>query len=597
MTILDRATKLRLRRSLRQRQRQAEAQSEAFDKQFQHNFIGRFGNLARVKRFTLGWVVLIVVLVLASVMQNLRLDSLYQVERPAYGGVYNEGIIGTYSSSNPIYASGAVDASISHLLYDGLFTYNNHNKLVGNLAEGYTISDNDKVYTVTLKKNLHWHDGQKLTADDVVYTFHLIQNPDAHSPFQSSWQGITITKIDDRKIQFSLQSALGAFPHSLTMGILPQHIVSKIPISELRTNEFNTVKPTGSGPFVWDGLQLGGISGSGKATALIALKANLKYHGGRPHLNSFIFHTYETEDELISAYQKRDVNAMAGLKNKPTDLIKDTSTTTYGFTTTAAVMVFFKTSEGSLADKAVRQALVYGTSRSDILKALNDSYKLVREPVLKNQFAYDPKYAQPLFNQAQAKQLLDQGGWVMGGDGIRSKDGVDLTFRLYAEDTSDNRIVTKQLKQQWKTIGVNLIVELQQPVDLQTTMELHLYDMLLRSISIGPDPDVFAYWDSSQADPRTNHLNFSEYKSSTADNSIEAGRTRTDPVIRAIKYKPFLEAWRDDAPAVGLYSPKIYYYSRGEVQGLVEHTINTDVDRYNSVENWSIHKTLVTESR
>lgn len=597
MTILDRATKLRLRRNLRRRQRQAEATTEQFDQHFQRNFIGRFGNLFHVKRFTIGWIALIVLLVIASIFQNLNLDTLYQVERPAYGGVYNEGIIGTYSTSNPVYATGAVDLSVARLLYDGLFTYDNQNKLVGDLAQGYTISENDKIYTVKLKPNLTWQDGAKLTADDVVYTFHLIQNPDVHSPYQPSWQGITIEKVDNLTIRFTLASALSAFPHSLTMGILPEHILSRIPVSELRASKFNTTEPVGSGAFTWDGLQLGGISGSGKATALIALKANTRYHAGRPHLNSFIFHTYESEDDLKNAFQKREVNAMAGLKNKPDIAKGNQSITTYTFPTSAAVMVFFKTTSGGLTDKTVRQALVYGTSRAEIIKELEDSYTLVRGPILKSQFAYDAQYAQPLYDIVKAQALLDQAGWVKGSDGIRAKDGVKLSFRLYAEDTADNRIITDALTRQYQQLGVQLITELQQPIDLQTTLELHLYDMLVRGISIGPDPDVFAYWDSSQADPRTNHLNFSEYKSSVADTAIEAGRTRSDQTIRAIKYKPFLKAWQEDAPAVGLYAPNIYYYSRGQVQGLVEHTLNTDVDRYNSVADWSIHTARVIDSR
>ncbi len=581
---------------MRHRQQQAEAATQQLDEHFQKDLVGRFGRLARVKRFTIGWLLLIILLIASSLLQILNLNSLFQIDRPAYGGVYNEGIVGTYSTSNPIYASGEVDASISKLLYDGLFTYNDKNQLVGNLARGYTISEDGKTYAVELKPNLKWQDGHKLTADDVVFTFHLIQNPDVHSPYFASWQGIVVRKIDSKTIGFNLSSALSAFPYSLTMGILPKHIMEHIPASELRANNFNTTKPVGSGPFKWDALQLGSISGSGKTTALIALKANTDYHGDRPHLNSFVFHTYETEDDLIKAFKNRDVNAMAGLKNIPKNIKKDKTVNAYNFPTTAAVMVFFRMSAGPLAEAPVRQALVYGTSRSSIIAAIGGNLKLVREPILISQSAYDPAYEQPLYNPAEAVKLLDQAGWVMGSNGIRSKNGVALTFRMYAEDTLDNHAIGSQLKKQWKNIGVDLTVEFQQPLDLQTTLELHLYDILLRGISIGPDPDVFAYWDSSQADPRTNHLNFSEYKSSTADNSLEAGRTRQDPAIRALKYKPFLKAWQQDAPAIGLYSPQINYYTRGTVQGLTEHIINTDVDRYNYITQWSIHVTRVTHN-
>ncbi len=79
------------------------------------------------------------------------------------------------------------------------------------------------------------------------------------------------------------------------------------------------------------------------------------------------------------------------------------------------------------------------------------------------------------------------------------------------------------------------------------------YDALLYGISIGVDPDVFVYWHTSQNDPRSNRLNFSEYSSKAADEGLESGRTRTDAGLRTIKYRPFLQAWQRDLPALGLY--------------------------------------------
>jgi len=147
----------------------------------------------------------------------------------------------------------------------------------------------------------------------------------------------------------------------------------------------------------------------------------------------------------------------------------------------------------------------------------------------------------------------------------------------------------------WRALGANVTPVLQSLTDFQTTLEFHNYDALLYGVSIGIDPDVFAYWDSSQANILSNtRINFSEYKSTVADASLEAGRTRLDPVLRTIKYKPFLQAWQNDAPALGLYQPRFLYVTRGTVYGLSEHTLNVDTDRYNSVADWEIRTTKVT---
>jgi ABC-type transport system substrate-binding protein len=86
----------------------------------------------------------------------------------------------------------------------------------------------------------------------------------------------------------------------------------------------------------------------------------------------------------------------------------------------------------------------------------------------------------------------------------------------------------------------------------------------LYGISLGVDPDVFAYWDSSQASISSQgHLNLSEYKSKAADQALESARTRADAQLRVTKYKAFLTAWTNDAPALALYQPNMLYISGG----------------------------------
>src|SRR6185503_418921 len=116
--------------------------------------------------------------------------------------------------------------------------------------------------------------------------------------------------------------------------------------------------------------------------------------------------------------------------------------------------------------------------------------------------------------------------------------------------TSEYAAVTAALQKAWKAVGVDVQVTQLSDIDLQSVVSRHEYSAVLYGISLGTDPDVFAYWHSSQADPRsTSRLNLSEYTSVTADRALEAGRSRSDPSVRAAKYRPFLDVWRADAPA------------------------------------------------
>lgn len=549
----------------------------------------------KVKRFAFGWIALVLLLVITTVIQTLALSTTYQTEKPIAGGSYHEGIIGTFSTASPLYATGAVDVAVSRLVFDGLFKYDNTNMLVGNLASGYTVDQTGKIYTVQLRNNLRWHDGRPLTADDVVFTFQTIQNPDARSVLQGSMRGVAIAKVDAHTVTFTLSSALSSFLGSLTVGILPQHILGDVPASELRANPFNTTKPIGSGPFAWQQLRVN-ESADGEGTAVIlSLERFAGYHAGSAKLNRITIHTYETTEGLLNAFNRREVNAIAGLKTTPKGLQNKSDVVTQSYQSTAALMAFFNTqSTGPLSDVNVRRGLIYGTDRHTIIQKLDQALKIVREPVLAGQFAFDKAYAQPLFNQTEGEQVLGQSGWITGKDGIREKDGKRLTIRLYAEESDDNKIITQEIKRQWDALGAEVIVTLQPSMYFQTTLQTKSYDAVIHGISIGNDPDVYAYWHSSQA--VEGGMNLSNYKSTTADKALEAGRTRQDENQRALKYKPFLKVWLEDAPAVALFRPRIYYVTRGTVHGLDEHIINTDADRYFSVTQWQIRTAFVNDN-
>jgi peptide/nickel transport system substrate-binding protein len=578
-----------MRRILRRRQHQVEAATTLAEAQFDDNFTARLERLLDVQRFIVGWIFLLTLIIVLTALQAVGLNRFYLTTGPVTGGVYDEGMIGTYSNASPLYATGAVDLSVSRLLFSGLLKYDDNNQLVGDLASAYTVDNSGKVYTVQLKHGLKWHDGKSLTAKDVAFTYQLIQNPDVQSPLFSSWLGIGVKQLDEYTLQFTLPGALTAFPYSMTNGIVPYHVLAEVPFGQLRSNSFNTTRPVGAGPFEWSALQLGSSVDPDGATALIALKPFADYNGGKPKLASYILHTYDSEEQLLAAYQKRKVVAASGLRSIPENIRKDQMTHVYTFNMTAENMVFFKTSKGILNDSAIRKALVLATDRSKILQLLDYSVVPANGPLLIGQLGYDKEHRQIGYDLAVANSVLDGAGWTKGSDGVRRKDGQVLGFQLLTENTTDARTVSKYLQSTWRSLGVNIQLLPQQAADFQSSVDRHDYTALLYSISVGVDPDVFVYWDSSQSDIRSSsRLNLSEYSSATADTALEAGRTRQDPVVRIVKYHSFLQAWQQDNPAIALYQPNSIYITRGTVTGLTEHALNVDADRYYSIHNWEI---------
>jgi len=556
----------------------------------ERHFFKRLEKLWQVRRFVAMWVLLLVLLSGGVIFQNQRLSGYYKQLQPVGGGTYTEGVLGSFTNANPLYATGRVDGAVARLVFAGLFYFDENNQLAGNLAEKYEVNARGTVYTVTLRNGLLWQDGRPLTAEDVAFTYRVIQNPDAKSPLAASWKDIDVKAVDDVTVTFTLPNALSAFPYSMINGIVPKHILADIPMPQLRTADFNTISPVGAGPFMLEIIEVSGAT-QAERRQTIALAPNERYHLGRPQLNRFVLRTFIDEKTLLDSFRDQELDGVAGLETIPEEFRETRDVQTYNVPLTSAVYTFFNTSQPILKDTAVRRALVRAIDTVAVTRSLNYPVISVRSPLLKDQIGYNPKLIQYSHNIKAANKLLDKSGWKRTGSGARQKDGKTLGFTLTSEDTSEYRQIADALREQWQALGIRVEVVLLSDSELQTTLGAHSYDALLYGVALGVDPDAFAYWHSTQADPRSlSRLNFSEYESSVADSALEAGRTRTDPALRAIKYEPFLKAWRDDAPALGLYQPRFLYITRGQVFGFSPNIYNSGLDRYKNVHNWQIRQ-------
>lgn len=592
--MVQKTTKLRWRRRFRRSQHRVENLSVNAERGLDQYFFKRFGHLGNVRRFVTGWILLVILLGTGVVLQARALSPYYQEVQPTDGGIYTEGILGSFSTTNPLYATGSVDSSVSRLIFAGLTKYNSQGELINDMAKTVTADEKGSHYTVVLRDDVFWHDGQPVVADDIIFTYQLIQNPDAKSALRSNWAGTKFEKKDDRTVVFTLPHPLSSFPHLLTTGLVPEHLLNNIPASQLRTVNFNTSAPVGSGPFKWDSIQISGQTPEQREEQ-VGLSANQKYHDGAPKLDRIIIKAIRNQESLINQFKAQEVDAMVGLDKVPDNISRDDALTEYSVPINAEVATFFKSTSPVLSDKIVRQALTKATNQYEILQGLGYAVIAAKGPLLVSHLGYAKDITQYPTNVDEANNLLEQNGWVKGADGIRTKNGTPLTFQLYSRDSSDYAYVSQVLQRQWKAVGANAEVILQKDSDLQATIALHAYDALLYGITLGSDPDIYAYWHSSQADVRSNNrLNFSEFKSKTADSALEGGRTRTDAGLRAAKYRPFLTAWRDEAPAIALYQPRFLYVTRGKVYGFHSQVITTATDRYANVQNWQIRTERVT---
>ncbi len=578
--------KLTLKKRVRNTKKSVAQAQEVTTDTVKKHLVRRWSKLKDVRRFVIGWLVLVIVLALGVFIQSGTLSSYYMEEAPAVGGKYLEGVVGEFSSLNPIFSTSSADSSVTRLVYSSLLKYDEDNKLIGDLATEWEVDKAGVVYRVKLRDDVYWHDGEKLTADDVVFTYEAIQHPDTSSPLAASWKGIEAQALDEYTVSFSLPNEYTPFPHSLTNGIIPEHLLGDTPFEQLRASDQN-FEPVGSGPFIFNRLFLG------SERSQVNLTRNKDYYVGPPFIEEFIILSYKDHASMLDGFRGGELSAVTALRSFD---LEELSGLEYAkelnFPLFNQVFIFLNNKDPLLGDANIRKALVLATDKNAIFSVLGSRYPIGDSPLLKDQLGYDDKLVQPKVNVKRANELLDKAGWKRGKDGVRIKGGKQLRVDIVSQNSDEYPEVLAQIQKDWLKVGV--IANLSLISDQEFTQNYiapHDYQALTFGVTQGVDPDVFPYWHSSQA--VTNGFNLSNYKSAEADLALEAGRTRSDPKLRTEKYKAFLEQWMKDNPAIALYRPVFNYVVRSSVSGIESKSLTTPVDRFNDVTNWSVESQLV----
>jgi putative periplasmic oligopeptide-binding protein of oligopeptide ABC transporter len=507
------------------------------------------------------------------------------------GGVYVEGVIGNISTLNPLLAASEPEQAVSRLLFSSLYNYDVTGALHTDLAESMTVKD-DKVYTIKLR-NAVWHDGKKLTAEDVVYTINLIKNPQVRSPLRVNWLDISARAIDDSTVEFMLPAVYAGFSHALTFPVIPKHILQSVSPSSMREADFSS-NPVGSGPFAVKRVQ---TSESTSSTDVVRMEPNTKYYGAISTLSRLELRAYGNESLLVKAVNSGEVSAASGLSLSAADNIKSKQYSTKHWLLNKGVYLLMNNRSQTLQDARVRQALRYATDTSSIRATVGDNVARLDTPILQSQIAQKLPAA-PDYNLDKAKALLKEAGWTYNQGQWKGKDGRPLAVAVTTSSGRDEyKKIVDALKQQWSKLGVD--VQLRE-IDtsstttsfVQSVLQPRDYDALLYELELGADPDVFAYWHSSQAS--ASGYNFANYSNRTVDNDLVGGRSRTNSALRAAKYIQFVNQWLNDAPAIGLYqSVGSYVLNNGASIVEPRGSLNTMNDRYADVTTWSTGKASV----
>ncbi|MEO6109784.1 MAG: ABC transporter substrate-binding protein [Candidatus Saccharimonadales bacterium] len=577
-------------KELRQRMKKVEGATVKHARRF---VFRRLDNFREVRRHIALWIIAIGIVVGASGLQLMWYQQSYRTQAFANDGTYAEAVLGPVNTLNPIFANTSAEESVSNLLFSKLLTYDKTGHLNYDLADSMKISDDRTTYTLTIRPDARWTDGIYVRAKDVVFTVNLLKNPATRSTI-TGWNDITATAVDDLTVSFKLPSVYAAFPHALNfLPILPEHTLRNIEPGAIRENIFST-KPIGSGPFTLRFVQ---DIDQPTGRKIIHLARNANYYRGIPKLDRFQLHVYGTSDAIAKAFSTAEVNAASDLTVSDVARLSTDRYSVDRRPINSGVYALFNTTTSVLADKSVRQALQAGTDVGKVRDALGKGTPELHLPFVNGQVTGAVPDA-TVYNKAAAEAALEAAGWKLDGT-VRKKDGVPLKLSVVTTKNNDFEKTLDILASQWRGLGITVTTSIVDPTDASQNVAKDIlqprrYDVLLYQLTIGGDPDVYAYWHSSQA---TNGFNFSNYASAISDDALVSARSRVEPDLRNAKYLTFARQWMADAPAIGLYQATTQYAYSKSVHALpADEVLISANDRYAEVLYWSVGNRQVQQT-
>ena len=544
----------------------------------EENIVKRISHVRDVRLNIIEWLLLVISITLLAITQSHWYSDSYSVSTFTSGGAFTEGTLGKISTLNPLFASTNSEKTLSRLLFSSLSEndYSGHAGL--GLADSIVPSEDGKIWTVHLRDNLKWSDGEPLTNSDVLFTVKLIKNASVSTYYSSNLAKVDLTETENGLLQFELASSYGDFASALNFPILPEHILKNIEPKKLAESDFSK-NPVSSGAFVFTASQPIGTSGEN----VIYLSANSHYYKGKPMLDSFAVHAFLETDSILSALNSGSITATVELPSQYSS--KVTSPNIYEKRTSikSGVFAFLNNTSPILKNKSLRQAIQKGINLKEIREVAGDNLAL-DYPILSSQISLTSWPELPVYNQSSAKAMVYDAGIASDSSPINLVTINSGVLPLVAESFANNL----------RDLGFNVeLITYESSQDFITNViRPRNYDILIYEIDLGAETDLFPYYHSTQIS--SSGLNLSNYNNSLSNDLILAARATTDENLRNAKYESFLKYWVDDVPAVGLYQSNISYFYNKNSRTFSENTVLVvPTDRFTEIEFWSAEKTVL----
>jgi len=532
---------------------------------------------------------ILAILILAIFFINKWISN--TVLEPANGGRYTEGVVGFPEFSNPfIKTSNKVDTALNRLIFSSITKLGEDLKPKLDLALSYETDKDKKVYTFHLRKNILWHDGKKLTADDIVFTFNFAKRlPSLNQKFEKI-NRLKIEKIDELSFRIISPEPSPTLLSSLYFPILPKHIWENVPLEKAENNILN-IQPIGSGPFIFKEIK---IDNSGNAKSY-TLKRNDYFYKKPPYLEEITFIFYPDTEKAFKALEHKEIQGIGFLPKNLNFLSNSENLNTYKLTLPQYVGLFFNLKNknspfSGKTGKSLRKALYSLVQKGKIPPVLEGIAFPVNSSLIDVYINPSEKQSFSSVNEYDAKKaenLLRSLGWKKTNQ-FWEKDGKTLEITITTPKDKTLEEVGAFLKKNWEKSGIKTRINIVSKNEIAHILKTKNFEALLYGVLGGLPSQQYAFWHSPSAE--NEFINLTGFSNRKADELLELSAISIYKGNEDyLKYlKEFQEIIADEHPAIFLYSPYYIYLVDKKIKGVKASYLLSPEDRLSGIENWYV---------
>lgn len=558
-----------------------------------------------ISNFTAGekmvFIILALIMAISGITVAKKLSDYFGEVVPSRGGIVREGVIGSPRFINPILAISDADRDISSLLFSGLVRPREDGKFAPDLAESFSIDEEGLTYKFTLRENLKFHDGTKITADDVVFTISKMKDPEIKSPKRAEWEGVEVSSEGEKIVTMKLKRPFSGLLENASVGIIPKHIWKDLNAEEFTFSGEN-ISPVGSGPYFVDSIE----KTKNGIPKIYHLKYFSKYQPKSAFIKNIEIKLYPGEQEMITAFNSEEIDMMGGISSEEAKKISELGFRVERMKMPRIFGVFFNQNhETVLAEIEVRKALEMTTPKEQIIDDVLFGYaeKLYGPlPTATLGETFEIKSAIETASSTDeiilsAQKMLEKNGWTKNKTtniyeklpkNKNSKDIKTLEFSLSLPNIAEMKTVAEILKANWEKLGAKVDLKIFEQSDLkQNVIKPRKYGALLFGEVLGKNPDLYAFWHSQQRfDPG---YNISMYTNSKVDKLLDESRVAKNQDEQRSINKKIVDAISKDYPAIFIYAPDYVYVLPKKLKGFEPYIIGDPAERLSSILNWHLN--------